>query len=98
MGYGILILGLVVGEPATGHDGRWLVEYDPGRDGWDPVLQVPMLAHVVSTGDASQARRFPSAQAVHECWTQVDPRQPVRWDGRPNRPLTAYTIEVRQLD
>lgn len=44
-----------------------------------------------------QAMRFDSAKAVLDCWRQVPTKRPVREDGKPNRPLTAVTIEPRMI-
>lgn len=68
-------------------EGSLLASYDPeahagqGEAFW---TRDPSLAHV-----------FPTAAAAWECWRQVPKARPVREDGRPNRPLTAFTIEVR---
>lgn len=75
-------------------DGLYLAEYDPGRSGTDPNTGEYMLAHVVCTGDPKKAMKFKDAGEVHATWTKVDPRRPTRGDGRPNRPLTAFTFEM----
>lgn len=50
------------------------------------------------TADARRARRFETAMDVLQCWHTVSTVHPVRDDGKPNRPLTAYTIEPVPLD
>lgn len=52
----------------------------------------PMQAHVVATADEAKALVFPDAAAALECWRKA---HGMRWDGRPNRPLTAFTVEIR---
>lgn len=89
------IEGMVHGQP-TPYDGQYLLDYDPGRDGADPN-GLPMLAHVVTTPNPGEAKRYHDLAAVHAEWTRVDPRQPVRSDGRPNRPLTAFTISTERV-
>lgn len=73
--------------------GLYLEEYDPSRNGLDPAGR-PMIAHVMGTSDPSLAMRFDDRLEAWDCWRQVDPREPVRKDGKPNRPLTAFTITV----
>ena len=85
----ILLTGLVTGEP-TPFDGQWLAAYDPTRPGVDPHGK-PMIAHVVTTDDSFQALEFGSLAEAEECWKRSFG---VRRDGRPNRPLTAFMIEV----
>jgi hypothetical protein len=92
MAHLIQIEGLSDGTP-TVFDGQYLKEYDPSRDGVDPSGQ-PMLAHVVCTDDPAAALHFENAGEAHRLWTLVDRRHPVRPDGKPNRPLTAFTISI----
>ena len=89
----MLILGLVNGDP-TPFDGTWLVDYDPTRPGTDPGGR-PMIAHLVTTDDPRQAREFGSAGEAEAFWKQA---HGVRKDGRPNRPLTAFVIEIRPIE
>jgi len=37
---------------------------------------------------------FGDARAAFECWQQVLRSRPVRPDGKPNRPLTAFTVAI----
>ena len=80
----ILLVGTVEGVP-TEFDGKYVKAYDPAYvhpDGYDGgLLEV--------TGDVREAMRFPNVHAAIEKY-----RQPfgVRWDGKPERPLTAWTI------
>lgn len=84
------IVGLVQGGP-TPIDGMYLMEYDPGRDG--TLGGQPITAHILCTQDKRKAMKFESLVELTETWKMTDPRNPVRYDGRPNRPLTAFTIE-----
>jgi hypothetical protein len=87
----IKIEGLVNGG-STPFDGEFLVEYDPERDGTAPDGS-PMFAHVVTTPDPDQAKKFPDFIEAAECWKRVCKRTPTRPDGKPNRPLTAFTVK-----
>lgn len=89
--YVIQIKGLA-GGAASAFDGQFLKEYDPSIDGRDPIGR-PMLAHIECTPDMSDAKTYATVTDAHAEWTRIDPRQPTRPDGRPNRPLTAFTVE-----
>jgi hypothetical protein len=91
----IQILGLADGRPSP-FDGQYLKQYDPGRDGVDPNGE-RMLAHIVCTDDPAEAIQFSDLEEIHALWTAVDPRCPLRPDGKPNRPLTAFSITIGQL-
>lgn len=90
----IRILGLAAGG-TTPADGEYVVAYDPDQPGVDrhgnPMLCVlvttPYLraAHVYrDAADAMAAYRAVSTSGVY----------PPRPDGKPNRPLTAYSVVV----
>ena len=88
----IIVRGLINGG-ATGFDNQYVVEFDAGRDGIEPLSGLPIICHLVTTPDIDKATRFPFAEAVG-LWRSVDPRIPVRPDGKPNRPFTAFSIEM----
>jgi hypothetical protein len=50
-----------------------------------------------TTSDVGWALRFPSFAAVMELWQRQSTVRPLRDDGKPNRPLTAWTIEPRRI-
>jgi hypothetical protein len=52
---------------------------------------------VTFTRDAAKARRFFDAIDAATTWKMTSTVRPVREDGRPNRPLTAFTCETRPL-
>jgi hypothetical protein len=84
----IKIIGLTNGDP-TPFDNTYLVEYDPMRPGVSPEGE-PMLAHMVTTRDPEQATVFSPAEAL-ALWQLSNG---VRPDGKPNRPLTAFNVEI----
>jgi len=72
---------------------RFLVSYD---------LEVPDRMYgwgtVVLTSDPREAMTFPDAGAVMAAWKQRSTTMPTRpRDGKPNRPLTRYTISPVRL-
>lgn len=50
------------------------------------------------TGDPRRAKPFESFGDAHKFWATQSTTRPVRADGKPNRPLTAYTVEIVTLD
>jgi hypothetical protein len=88
----LLIVGLLDGTP-TPFDGQWVVEYDPTRRGMDADGR-PMLAHLVTTRDPHKAREFTTFMEAEECWKQAFG---LRADGRPNRPLTAFIVQIQEF-
>lgn len=90
------IEGLASGEPSPA-DGRYVVEYDPDREGIDTVTGEPMLCHLVTTDDRNQAKRYRDVVQGQQAWARVSKRWPVRSDGRPNRPLTAFTVTFESV-
>lgn len=49
------------------------------------------------TRDAKQAMHFATYEAAVAFWQRQSTRRPLRDDGQPNRPLTAYHIEIETL-
>ena len=87
----IQIIGLIIGG-STPFDGQYLTEYDPARDGCDPD-GLPMTCYLRTSPDRGDALTLSHREAM-DLWGAVDPRTPIRPDGRPNRPLTAFTVEI----
>jgi hypothetical protein len=67
--------------------GQYLAMYEPeAYDG---------MGSVVWTEDIGQAIKFDDLAQVFAVWKAVPKNRPKRPDGKWNRPLTAYHIEVR---
>ena len=81
--------GLAIRTP---HDGRYLVECDV-----DGVEQGNLIGLIVSTDQLEEAKLFPSVADALLYWKRQSTTIPLRPDGRPNRPLTAYTVEVEPV-
>jgi hypothetical protein len=95
MKWGILIIQRSDGE-LTGFAGKWVSAYDPtyhqpsgAYDGG--ILEassIPDRALTFSSpGDAMDKWKQPAGCRCHG----------TRWDGKPNRPLTAFTVSVEPL-
>jgi hypothetical protein len=67
----------------------WLLSYDPdGRRG---------MGSIHFTDSVDEAKRYDSAHAVLEEWRRQSGVRPMRPDGKPNRPLTAYSISPQRV-
>ena len=50
------------------------------------------------TRKLKKAMRFASYEAAFEFWRAQSKVRPLRADGRPNRPLTAFNITIERVD
>lgn len=69
--------------------GQYLASYDPeAHDGWGDA---------VFTNDIREALVFDNIGAAFEAWKSSPKSRPLRPDGQPNRPLSAFTITFEQV-
>jgi hypothetical protein len=95
--YLMQIVGLVNGGSSE-FDGQFLVSYDPDREGTSPS-GLPMLAYITTTPDPDKAATFRTAGDAMLLWKRQSKRWPIRpYDGKPNRPLTAFTVEIAERE
>jgi hypothetical protein len=81
------IIGFPSGE-LCGCADQYVRQFDPdAHDG---------RGDLITTRDKSKALKFPSMREAMALWKQQSKVQPLRGDGRPNRPLTAFTVEVEK--
>jgi hypothetical protein len=81
----VVCLGLADGSTAGDIDGAWLISYDPaGCDG---------CGDAAWSHDPAEAARFTAEEwtALH---TAAPVNRPVRPDGKPNRPITMFSLMV----
>jgi hypothetical protein len=64
---------------------------------FDPDISDARAVMATFTDDLSKAKRFSDAAAAMQEWKRVRTVDPVRADGRPNRPLTALTVSIEKL-
>lgn len=65
---------------------QWITSYDvDADDGYGEVR---------TTRDREEAQRFPTMSEAIQAWRTQSTVRPLRGDGKPNRPLTAYTVEI----
>ena len=67
-------------------DGLFVKHYSPSGHGGYGILSV--------TKDMNDARKFADALEAMEVWAAVSTTHPKHANGKPNRPLTMYTVEV----
>jgi hypothetical protein len=64
--------------------GSYLASYDAdGNDG---------RGQATWTNNPADAMLFATATEAHACWTEQSRLRPLRSDGQPNRPLTAFSV------
>lgn len=75
----------------SGPVGQYLESYDPELfDGRGAMRWTP---------DLDRAKKFASVEALLEEWKRSPKCHPIRsTDGRPNRPLTAFTVSTMKVD
>jgi hypothetical protein len=71
------------------HAGRWIAHYNPYTEAGDP----PDLE---TTDDKAKAIRFPTFAHWHRLYRTANGTRP--WDGEPNRPITAFHLEISRVD
>ncbi len=83
----IQVLGLATGQHSD-VDGEYVMTFDPDAHEGGGAL--------VTTHSAQKARKFTDAGAALEFWRQTSRICPIRLDGKPNRPLTAFPITIME--
>ena len=64
--------------------GAYLASYDPEGDGGNGIA--------MWTRDPAEAITFATGDAATACYRAVPFNRPLRPDGKPNRPLTMFTV------
>ncbi len=72
------------------YSARWLRHFDP--DAYDGRGSVQW------TNDLGQARKFSDVAKAAKFYQQQSKVRPLREDGKPNRPLTGYTLALETFD
>jgi hypothetical protein len=74
----------------TPHAGRLIAWYNPDT----PYGTLEL----VTTSDPKEAKVFAEEVEALEYWRQISAVEPLRPDGKPNRPLTALTVNILSLE
>jgi len=88
----IRLVGLISGQPHP-FDGAYVVEYDPS-----PAYLPPRECVLRVTTDKTRAKQYVDNRAAFNEVHRVDKRNPIRADGRLNKPLTAFNISIERID
>lgn len=70
--------------------GKYLEWSDPDGNGGD--------GREKWTDDVTKAKQFDTPADAHACWTAQSKKRPIRPDGEPNRPMTAFSIVIEPAD
>jgi hypothetical protein len=76
--------------PELLHHPRWLKSFDPDACNGRGIVEW--------TEDLGQALAFADLIEARDYYRQQSKVKPIRADGRPNRPLTSYTIVLERID
>lgn len=80
------LAGVAVNPEANVPVGAFLADFDAdAHDG---------MGHATWTSDRALALEFDSAIAAFSFWKTQSTVRPKRRDGHPNRPLTAFSVEI----
>lgn len=79
-------------DQGSGRPLGYLKTFDP--DAGDGVV----TGDATATADVDEAMKFASVGAAISFAMQQSTRVPLRPDGEPNRPLTAFTLEFAAVD
>lgn len=84
----IRVLGLALPGQSkrTALDGAYIRAYDPdAHNGY---------GHIIGTLNVNEALTFATAGEAFALYRSISRTKPFRPDGKPNRPLTSYTVEI----
>lgn len=76
-------------------NGEYLQFYNPDQHA--PGERFP-TGSVVTTKSVRKAKRFPDMVAALQEWQRQSTVTPLRPDGKPNRPLTAFTVTTEKVE
>lgn len=87
MKHALKIVGVPIDLPFTPiEEGQYVKTYQASGGFGRGFLEV--------TDDIAKALQFDNTVDALECWRAVSTTHPLRPDGKPNRPLTAFTVEL----
>jgi hypothetical protein len=61
------------------------------------IQSVPDIHWLQLTPDLDEAQTWPDVEAAMRTYKEILKNDPVRADGRPNRPLTAFTVLIEKI-
>jgi hypothetical protein len=84
------VAGTILNPTDVAELAAYLESYDPEYAGG--------LGDCAWTADRAKAKRFPDMAAALEEWRRQPVSRPTRADGKPNRPLTAFSVTFETVD
>jgi hypothetical protein len=85
----VRVLGMANGLSIGPQDGWFIKHVD--------IQAIPDIHWLQLTPNLNLAKEWPSAGEVFELYREVLKKDPVRIDGKPNRPLTAFNIVIEEI-
>jgi hypothetical protein len=73
------------------------IEHGPYLEWSDPDANKGMGAERW-TASLERAKRFATFAEAMECWKAQSSVRPFRGDGKPNRPMTAYSVQAERIE
>lgn len=89
MSYVIKIMGYADDQPSP-YDGRYVKDYDPDGFGGQGLID--------TTENPREALQFPNPTRACDLYQSRSTVRPYRQDGGPNRPMSAFHIEIESID
>lgn len=83
------IVALATGRPTLA-EGQYVLRYTP--DGYQGA------GELVTTRNVAEAKRYEHPIDAMRDWKRVSATHPTRLDGKPNRPMTAFTVTTEILE
>lgn len=74
-------------------NGSWIPERDTYLKSYDPEA-FDGIGHAEFTADIKDALVMQDTAEFFRIWSAIPQNRPTRADGSPNKPLTAYDVEV----
>lgn len=74
----------------TSENGRYLSKYEVDAQNG--------RGYIETTRDIDKAMKFENLEEIFEIWKKQSTVRPFRPDGKPNRPLTAYSMSPEMIN
>ncbi len=87
----------VLADASTGTEPiykTWVKSFDP--DFQPKGYKGPKTGYIETTVIRSEAMKFETMAIAHQLYMTKSSKVPVRPDGKPNRPMTAFTVVIEE--
>lgn len=96
----VIVFDVYMPSPAmyTHLRGQYLEFYDPHYNLVEIKGPHDVSKYLRWTRDITKARKFETATEAMACWHEQSRTIPFRYDGYPNKPLTAYSVDIQKVE